>query len=415
MTRPEVILKWSREKCFEAAKKCNSKSEFLKKYCGAYSYAKKHGFLSEIQQNFEIIGSKYNRCIYVCEFPNKNVYVGLTYNFENRKKQHLNDIGSSVFKYIKETNLLPNFKQITEYVGYKEASILEGEILEKYKNDGWKILNRVKTGGLGSKDAVISRKWTKEKCIETINSCKTYKELWTNYSGMFEPLRRYGLLEEAKNKLNAKTRHAKWTKNDAIKESKKYGTIKELMKDNYGLYSFMLKHNLRDEMRKGKKILSRDKWTLEDAKKEALKYSTKKEFMEKALGCYEVCAKRKWIDEVCSHMRNLVEERKIYNEQNVIETIKKFSSWVKIKKNEEKFIRGCYWWSKTHNKVAEYTKYLQPKNVTRKGIIWTQDKIENEYKKMPSYKSFKENIKLYDAARRRKMLKEIKKYFNGKK
>ena len=42
------------------------------------------------------------RCIYAVEFPDNSVYIGLTYNFENRKKQHLTNSKSTVYKKVKD-------------------------------------------------------------------------------------------------------------------------------------------------------------------------------------------------------------------------------------------------------------------------------------------------------------------------
>ena len=55
------------------------------------------------------------RCIYAVEFPDNSVYIGLTYNFENRKKQHLTNSKSTVYKKVKD---YPNplFKKLTEYI-----------------------------------------------------------------------------------------------------------------------------------------------------------------------------------------------------------------------------------------------------------------------------------------------------------
>jgi len=43
---------WTKEKCIEIAKSCKTKNEFLKKYHGAWSSAKKNNWLIEIQSYF---------------------------------------------------------------------------------------------------------------------------------------------------------------------------------------------------------------------------------------------------------------------------------------------------------------------------------------------------------------------------
>lgn len=47
---------------------------------------------------------------------------------------------------------IPTPKQLTDYIDKDDAAILEGEYLEKYKNNGWKIINISKTGDLEVKN-----------------------------------------------------------------------------------------------------------------------------------------------------------------------------------------------------------------------------------------------------------------------
>ena len=197
MIKMDTITKWTKENCIEAAKQCKTKSEFNSKFCGAMTIAKKRGWYNELLQYFTPVGSKYKRCIYVCEFSDNHAYVGLTYNFEKRNKDHLRDKDSSIFKYISLSNLKPLFKQVTEYLDYQEAAIKEGEFLNEYKNNGWVMLNRAPTGGLGSKDEII-RKWTEEKCFGVARTCSSYKEFYENYSGALNYCKKHNLINKIK-------------------------------------------------------------------------------------------------------------------------------------------------------------------------------------------------------------------------
>jgi len=49
----------------------------------------------------------------------------------------------------KETNLNPIIKRLTDYLPVEKAINMEKHYYNKYINEGWKILNRTKTGGLG--------------------------------------------------------------------------------------------------------------------------------------------------------------------------------------------------------------------------------------------------------------------------
>lgn len=414
MIKMDTITKWTKENCIEAAKQCKTKSEFNSKFCGAMRIAKKRGWYNELLQYFIPVGSKYKRCIYACEFSDNHAYVGLTYNFEKRKKDHLRDKESSIFKYISLTKLKPLFKQVTEYLDYQEAAIKEGEVLNEYKNNGWLMLNRVPTGGLGGKDEIV-RKWTEEKCIEVAKTCPSYTFFSQNYKSAMAYCQKHNIVSKIKEILHPKHSHTLWTKESALEESEKYNTIKEFSEKNSGAYLFLLKNGFQKEMRENKTLLQRDEWTLEEAQQEALKYDTKKTFREGSYGCYGVCQKRGWIDIVCSHMRNLNDERKIYNERNVKEVVQKYNYMQQLRESDDKFVRGCYWWLKGQKRIEEFKRYLNKDDFKKKNIPWTDEMLENEYKKYNTYKEFRETSKAYQICRKRKMLDKIKNYFKNEK
>jgi hypothetical protein len=194
MKRPKNIF-WNREKTLEVSLKCNSITEFKLKYGGAYKAARKNKWLSECKAHMEILGTRFKRLIYSFEFSDKSVYVGLTYNPTKRKQSHLSDKdGSQVYKHIQQTGLQPEFKKLTEFLDKDIASKKEGEFLEKYKNEGWKILNKYPTGVLGGNVRI----WTKENCL--IDASKyTSKTKWIKNSyGAYLSAKRNNWLNECK-------------------------------------------------------------------------------------------------------------------------------------------------------------------------------------------------------------------------
>ena len=82
------------------------------------------------------------------------------------------DINSPVFLYKQKTGLKPEFKELSNFLDKEIASIKEGEFLEKYKIEGWNILNKAKTGGLGGTYV----KWTLEKCLNEAKKYNSIKE-----------------------------------------------------------------------------------------------------------------------------------------------------------------------------------------------------------------------------------------------
>lgn len=308
-------IKWNKENCKEAAKVCKSKSEFNKKYPGAYKESKLCGWFDEITKHFTLIGNKYKRCIYAYEFSDKCVYVGLTCNLKKRNVQHKTKTDSAVYQHIKETNEYPNPKQLTDYIDYLEASKKEGEILTEYINNGWKSLNRRDTGGLGSS-------FEKKK--------KTRKRNINGY----------------------------WTLDRCKKEALKYDFRTEFINSSPTAYSIAHKNGWLDEVTKHMNYKCRQIWTKEEALREALKYNSKTDFMNGSNGCYQVCLKNGWMNDVSSHMISLVEKRKIYNKDVVKKEVSKHKIMEELKKSKDKFTRGCYWWLKKNKLLIEYKKYL---------------------------------------------------------
>ena len=115
------------------------------------------GIWDEITFHMETLGSLYQRAVYSWEFADNSVYVGLTFNLVLRGSQHLDPEGKTqVSKHIKKTGLSPIFVLVSDFVDQSEAQNLENCTLEDYRSKGWNILNKVKTGGLGS----CRRRWT---------------------------------------------------------------------------------------------------------------------------------------------------------------------------------------------------------------------------------------------------------------
>src|SRR5258708_7259486 len=132
----------------------------------------------------KLVGNKFKRLIYVFEFPDKSAYVGLTYNSQERESEHLNPKRlkkSAVYQYIQKSGLLPKFKELSEYIDWNIASQLEGECVEKYRKNGWIILNKYKTGALGGCTLI----WTKEKCLEDAKKYNSIKEWRFNSNSVY--------------------------------------------------------------------------------------------------------------------------------------------------------------------------------------------------------------------------------------
>jgi len=218
---------WNYERCKETALKCKSRSELLKNYPSCYHVAIRKKWLDDICSHMKKIGNKYYRCIYAFEFSDNSVYIGLTCDISRRENQHLNDITSTVYKYIQKNNLQPKLKQLTDYIDRNSASIKEGKCVEEYIKNGWSILNKMPTGGLGGNTLI----WTREKAHEAALKCESRNEFNKKYHGAYEFARSRDWLDEMCSHMKElKKPKGYWTKEKSYEVYLKYDSHSQLRK-----------------------------------------------------------------------------------------------------------------------------------------------------------------------------------------
>ena len=101
-----------------------------------------------------------DRIVYTYTFPEQNLaYIGLTGNEKKRASSHKSLKAlktTAVSRYIRETGFEPNYKIVSAtdenpsgWVDENTAKDLECKYIEKYKADGWNLLNLAPCGSLG--------------------------------------------------------------------------------------------------------------------------------------------------------------------------------------------------------------------------------------------------------------------------
>src|SRR6266403_1369453 len=245
---------WTKELCHIEALKYDTKREFENKSGSAYVTSIKNKWINEICSHMKNQGSKYLRFIYVFEFENNAVYIGLSYNVKIRLNEHLSNKKSQVYKHIEKTNSKYILKIVNDKPIIKEkAQILEHETKLNYIKEGWIILNKAKTGkGFGSLGG-NTIKWTYEKCKE---------------------------------------------------ESLKYKTKSEFKNKSNGAYSSSVKNNWYKKITSHMIELKKPNgyWTKEKCHEEALKYKSKINFCNGSKFAYSKSYKEGWLLDVCIHM-----------------------------------------------------------------------------------------------------------------
>ena len=236
---------WSYEKCYNIAKQYKYKIDFKINDKNAYSKSVEEKWIENFDWLIERNISSDDRTIYVYEFSDGAAYVGLTNWLEHRDFQHRWEKGnSSVYEYSISNNIeIPLVKILEENVNVNKAGNVENKWIKFYRDNGWKIINKVKGGALG---AICGRKYTKENVIEETKKYKNQQELYKNNRTLYNAMIRYRMVKECFPKTNFKPKvseHYNYT-DEFLKEiTEKYPKKSDLRKNEYRVYHWLYNHN----------------------------------------------------------------------------------------------------------------------------------------------------------------------------
>jgi len=238
--------KWTKEKCFEVARTCHSKSELNKLYPYAYSAACKKGWIKDYSW-FEVL--------WVPKWDKKTCY-------EEAKKY--DSRGS--------------FKNGCPY-GYSSA-----------RKHGW--LNDY-TWFRPVREQKPKGYWTYERCYKEAQKYKSLKDFTEKANGAKQIASKKGWLKD----YTWFDKPFRWTRELCEKEARKYVTRKEFYINDKRAYEAAVKYGwldgftwLKSEKRPNKY------WTKERCAKESRKYTSKKDFLEGCPAAFAAAAKKGWLD-----------------------------------------------------------------------------------------------------------------------
>ena len=234
----------------EEALKYLTRNDFKNKSNAYYNSAHRNGWLDDVCSHMKPQGNSYKRLVYKVSFDDNSVYIGITYNLDKRKIDHLCRFNSAVYKHMIETGLNPNFEIVTkDFLSSEDAARLECKLIIHYKSMGFSILNRIKGGGLGGNTKI-------------------------------------------------------WTIDNVRKEASKYNSRSDFKLKSASAYVISHKNGWLDDvcshMNGGRKI--NGYWNIDMVRKEASKYNSKKDFSRGSSSSYQIAIRNGWLDCVCSHM-----------------------------------------------------------------------------------------------------------------
>jgi predicted GIY-YIG superfamily endonuclease len=289
---------------------------------------------------------------------------------------------------------------------------------------------------------------TKEKCFK-IASEYEYKTdfIRDNWNIYYVCCKNDWLYDVCKNlKLKQKPKKY-WTFEKCKEEALKYKSKSEFQKKGKGAYTVSLKNKWLDKicthMISGRK--PNGYWCFEKCKEEALKYETKTDFLTKSKSAYSKSLSKKWIDEICKHMivKGNHYKRCIYVFEFTNKIFYVGLTYNIHKRKDEHFRKGpVYNYYKKVNikpKMIQLTDYINIEEAKIKEKYYLNKYLDdgwimlnsnetggigggkiNKYsdeelqKEALKYKTRKEfmlkNSKMYNVAKKRKIIKDICKH-----
>lgn len=182
----EKITKWTYGKCLEESKKYSSRKEFCDGSVGAYTRALNNNWLDDFTWlKNENMWSDQVDSVYGYFFEDNSVYIGRTLMRCQRKRdlQHIFEPTDAVHIYAKEHNFsVPQMTILEDNLTIEEGCKKEGYWVEYYKEHNYNVINRCKTGGIGSLGRGI---WNKERCYEEAKKYKSSTEFSRGSGGAY--------------------------------------------------------------------------------------------------------------------------------------------------------------------------------------------------------------------------------------
>lgn len=251
-TLPKKFGYWNNlEHCLEEAKKYQNRFQFQKHCYGAYNAMRKNGwdsYFDEIYKNMTKIFPSMNEpihCVYVYELKEFNTcYVGRTNGMKRRDRAHRKGFHmhdkkkhfDALYQFCKDKDIeMPQPIILAEKLTAIESQEKEGYYVEKYKAEGWNVLNTAPTG-IGKSSLGGGLKWNYEKCKEEAAKYTTRNQFRIGSPCAYNSAKKFGWLSDF-----LPERKIKWTYEACKEEAAKYATRGLFQKGNGSAYIISLR------------------------------------------------------------------------------------------------------------------------------------------------------------------------------
>ena len=224
---------WTKEQCFNVAKKCNSRGEFKKMFLVAYQKSLKKKWIDDYTWFSTPIKNVYTDkidTVYAYILPNNVIYIGRTVRLNIRHWEHLNRINKDVVaKYVYDNNIaLPEPIILEKNLTLEEGLEREEYWVKYYSEQGYKLLNTkacgINSGSLGS----LGRgKWSKKRTFEEAKKYKSKTEFRKSCDSGYQAAYKHGWLKDYTWFKTPEAWNKKWTEEKCLLAAKQCETLKE--------------------------------------------------------------------------------------------------------------------------------------------------------------------------------------------
>lgn len=354
-----------KDEVHQVALKYQNRGEFCVKDERYYEVARQRGWLDDICGHMVFVGGKYKRLVYVYEFEDKTVYVGLTGNDIKRSYSHSTSDKSPVYRHQQQTALIPVKKIMTDgYVDAEDAKRIEHDTIENYKVLGWNVLNKLRAGGLGGTDII----WTEEKIKETISKYTHESELRKNEPKLIYKLHSIKKTNEYL-KVLIKDTPILWNE-ELVKETiAKYTHLKDFKKNHPGARGWILTNKkgylLDGLINNNVERYVVNQWTdKEEILREASKFKYISDFQKANGSMYRAAVQHGWLDDI----KNIIPPKFLWTKEKAMEITQKYTDYTTFRKEN----KGAY------NAIKEYGWDECLQHLNRDMIYWTVDTAKQE-------------------------------------
>lgn len=301
---------WSKEKCYKAAKKCKTISEFKKRYDTAYKLCLKNKWQAEFYIHMQSL-KKPNG------YWNKENCLELAKNISSRTNFIKNHqfVYNVIQKNKWNNECFAHMKELKKPNGHwtKERCIKEAK---KYKTK-----KEWKEKSYNSRSICIKNKWTDECCKHMKPLGNLMKRMVYAYE--FSDKKVYvGLTYDEKTRQREHFKDIKKRKKSSVYNH--YVLVKEIplyikitkTYINYDKAQQIERDTIQKYKSSGWNILNRIKagglggniikWTKEKCIEDAIKFKFRSDWNKSSPGAYDAAHRNKWLDVCCNHMQKKV-------------------------------------------------------------------------------------------------------------